>query len=153
DAVGAVVGEEMAGLMQRCRRKCPTHAQAKSGILLDFGGGTGMLLRTDHACYGEEGVSGPEAKARTRAERGIALGGQGPVNTRHDCVIVGGGNLGLWTAYHLARRGRLRVAVCEGTWAGNGATSRSAGMIRQQGGTVTAVRLGMRSRALYLQLG
>jgi sarcosine oxidase subunit beta len=70
----------------------------------------------------------------------------------YDCAIVGGGNLGLWTAYHLGRRG-LRVAVCERHWAGSGATSRSAGMIRQQGGTETAIRLGMRSRALYLQLG
>jgi sarcosine oxidase subunit beta len=70
----------------------------------------------------------------------------------YDCVIVGGGNLGLWTAYHLARRG-MRLAVCERHWAGSGATSRSAGMIRQQGGTETAIRLGMRSRALYLQLG
>jgi sarcosine oxidase subunit beta len=72
--------------------------------------------------------------------------------TVHDCVIVGGGNLGLWTAYRLARHG-MRVAVCERHWAGGGATSRSAGMIRQQGGTETAIRLGMRSRALYLQLG
>jgi sarcosine oxidase subunit beta len=71
----------------------------------------------------------------------------------YDCVIVGGGNLGLWTAYHLARHGGVRVAVCEQHWAGSGATSRSAGMIRQQGGTETAIRLGMRSRALYLQLG
>ena len=72
--------------------------------------------------------------------------------TVHDCVIVGGGNLGLWTAYHLARHG-LRVAVCEQHWAGSGATSRSAGMIRQQGGTETAIRLGMRSRVLYLRWG
>jgi sarcosine oxidase subunit beta len=72
--------------------------------------------------------------------------------TVYDCVIVGGGNLGLWTAYHLAGHG-MRVAICEQHWAGSGATSRSAGMIRQQGGTETAIRLGMRSRALYLQLG
>ena len=75
------------------------------------------------------------------------------MSTVYDCVIVGGGNLGLWTAYHLARQGGMRVAVCEQHWAGSGATSRSAGMIRQQGGTETAIRLGMRSRALYLELG
>jgi sarcosine oxidase, subunit beta len=71
----------------------------------------------------------------------------------YDCVIVGGGNLGLWTAYHLVQRRQLRVAICERHHAGSGATSRSAGMIRQQGGTVTAIRLGIRSRQLYLQLG
>lgn len=71
----------------------------------------------------------------------------------YDCVIVGGGNLGLWTAYHLARRGKRRILVCEQRWAGSGATSRSAGMIRQQGGTEAAIRLGMRSRTIYLRLG
>jgi sarcosine oxidase subunit beta len=74
------------------------------------------------------------------------------VTATYETVIVGGGNLGLWTAYHLARQGR-RVAVCERHWAGSGATSRSAGMIRQQGGTEAAIRLGIRSRQLYLQLG
>ena len=50
----------------------------------------------------------------------------------YDVVIVGGGNLGLWTAYALALRGFGRIAVCERGWAGGGATSRSAGVVRQQ---------------------
>ena len=73
--------------------------------------------------------------------------------TTYDVVIVGGGNLGLWTAYHLARRGIGRIAVCERQWAGFGATTRSAGVVRQQGGSETAVRLGRWSRQLYLELG
>jgi sarcosine oxidase subunit beta len=87
-------------------------------------------------------------------QRGVrnTFRGGSSVTATYETIIVGGGNLGLWTAYHLARRG-VRVAVCERHWAGGGATSRSAGMIRQQGGTETAIRLGMRSRALYLQLG
>src|SRR5918997_1874473 len=71
----------------------------------------------------------------------------------YDVVIVGGGNLGLWTADALALRGFGRIAVCERGWAGGGATSRSAGVVRQQGGSETAVKLGRLSRELYLRLG
>lgn len=71
----------------------------------------------------------------------------------YDVAIVGGGNLGLWTARGLARRGVRRVAVLDRGWFGFGATARSAGMIRAQGGTTTAVLLGLRSRTLYQQLG
>jgi sarcosine oxidase subunit beta len=71
----------------------------------------------------------------------------------YDVVIVGGGNLGLWTAYHLAQRGVRRILVCERYWAGYGATVRSAGIMRQQGGSETAVKLGKWSRELYRKLG
>ncbi len=71
----------------------------------------------------------------------------------YDVVVIGGGNLGLWTAYRLARRGFGKIAVFERGWAGNGATSRSAGVVRQQGGSETAVKLGKLSRELYLELG
>ena len=71
----------------------------------------------------------------------------------YDVAIVGGGNLGLWTAYRLARRGFGRVAVLEQGWTGGGATSRSAGVVRQQGGSETAAKLGKLARELYLELG
>ena len=71
----------------------------------------------------------------------------------YDVAIVGGGNLGLWTAYRLARRGFGRIAVLERGWAGGGATSRSAGVVRQQGGSETAAKLGKLGRRLYLELG
>ena len=71
----------------------------------------------------------------------------------YDVLIVGGGNLGLWTAYHLAKRGVQRIAICERYWAGFGATTRSAGIVRQQGGSETAVKLGKWSRQLYQELG
>ncbi len=71
----------------------------------------------------------------------------------YDLIIVGAGNLGLWTAHELARRGFGRIAVCERTWAGFGATTRSAGVVRQQGGSETAIKLGIWSRERYLRLG
>ncbi len=70
----------------------------------------------------------------------------------YDVAIIGAGNLGMWTAYHLARRGVRRIVVCERGWAGSGATTRSAGVVRQQGGSVTAVRLGQLSREWYIRL-
>jgi sarcosine oxidase, subunit beta len=73
--------------------------------------------------------------------------------TVYDVAVIGGGNLGLWTAHRLARRGYGRIAVLERGWAGGGATSRSAGVVRQQGGSETAAKLGKLSRELYLQLG
>src|SRR5215210_2335469 len=73
--------------------------------------------------------------------------------TVYDVVVVGGGNLGLWTAHRLARRDFGRIAVLERGWAGGGATSRSAGVVRQQGGSETAAKLGKLSRKLYLRLG
>ncbi len=73
--------------------------------------------------------------------------------TVYEVAVIGGGNLGLWTAHRLARRGFGRIAVLERGWAGGGATSRSAGVVRQQGGSETAARLGKLSRELYLRLG
>jgi sarcosine oxidase, subunit beta len=73
--------------------------------------------------------------------------------TVYDVAVIGGGNLGLWTAHRLAHRGFGRIAVLERGWAGGGATGRSAGVVRQQGGSATAAKLGKLSRELYLRLG
>jgi sarcosine oxidase subunit beta len=71
----------------------------------------------------------------------------------YDVAIFGGGNLGLWTARGLAVLGVRRIAVLDRGWFGFGATARSAGMIRAQGGTVTAILLGRLSRELYQRVG
>src|SRR5215207_9785058 len=73
--------------------------------------------------------------------------------TVYDVVVVGGGNLGLWTAHRLARRDFGGFAVLGGGGGGGGATCRSAGVVRQQGGSATAAKLGKLSRKLYLRLG
>jgi sarcosine oxidase subunit beta len=65
-----------------------------------------------------------------------------------DAVIVGGGTVGAWTACFLAEAGRSVVLV-EAATLGAGASSRAAGMVRAQGGTEAAIRLGMFSRDFY----
>jgi glycine/D-amino acid oxidase-like deaminating enzyme len=66
-----------------------------------------------------------------------------------DAVVVGGGTIGAWTACFLREAGLERVVLIEAETLGKGASSRAAGMVRAQGGTETAVRLGMFSRDFY----
>src|SRR5262245_27468935 len=66
-----------------------------------------------------------------------------------DAVVVGGGMIGAWTAWFLRRSGIGEVVLLERDTLGQGASSRAAGMVRAQGGTEAAVRLGMFSRDFY----
>jgi sarcosine oxidase subunit beta len=68
--------------------------------------------------------------------------------TSADAVVVGGGTIGGWTACFLAEAG-LSVILVEADSLGSGASSRAAGMVRAQGGTAAAIRLGMFSRDFY----
>jgi len=67
-----------------------------------------------------------------------------------DAVVVGGGTVGAWCAYFLRRARLARVVLIEKGFLGQGATSRAAGVVRMQGGTPEAVRLGQWSRQFYL---
>ena len=67
-----------------------------------------------------------------------------------DAVVVGGGTIGAWTAWFLQRSGVGDVVLLERDTLGQGASARAAGMVRAQGGTEVAVRLGMYSRDFYL---
>jgi sarcosine oxidase, subunit beta len=67
-----------------------------------------------------------------------------------DAVVVGGGTVGAWCAYFLRRSGLKRVVLVEKGFLGQGASSRAAGVVRMQGGTPEAVRLGQWSRQFYL---
>jgi sarcosine oxidase, subunit beta len=67
-----------------------------------------------------------------------------------DAVVVGGGTVGGWCAYLLRRSGLQRVVLIEKRTLGQGASSRAAGVVRTQGGTPWAVRLGEWSRKFYL---
>jgi sarcosine oxidase subunit beta len=66
-----------------------------------------------------------------------------------DAVVVGGGAVGGWCAWFLRRAGLARVVVLERAQLGRGASVRAAGMVRAQGGTPWAVRLGMWSQDFY----
>src|SRR4051812_13965297 len=70
-----------------------------------------------------------------------------------DVVVVGGGTVGAWTAVLLAESGVRNVVLIEGRTLGDGASSRAAGMVRAQGGTETAIRLGLRSQEFYTASG
>ncbi|HEX3493194.1 MAG TPA: FAD-binding oxidoreductase [Streptosporangiaceae bacterium] len=70
--------------------------------------------------------------------------------TAADAVVVGGGTVGAWCAYFLRRSGLDRVVLVEKRTLGQGASSRAAGVVRTQGGSPWAVRLGEWSRRFYL---
>jgi sarcosine oxidase subunit beta len=65
-------------------------------------------------------------------------------------VVVGGGTIGAWAAWFLRQAGLADVVLLERDTLGQGASSRAAGMVRAQGGTEAAVRLGLFSRDFYL---
>jgi sarcosine oxidase subunit beta len=64
-------------------------------------------------------------------------------------VIVGAGTVGGWASYFARTSGAQRVVVLERGRAGDGASSRAAGMVRAQGGTPTTVALGRWSIDFY----
>jgi sarcosine oxidase subunit beta len=66
-----------------------------------------------------------------------------------DAVVVGGGTVGAWCAYFLRKAGLSNVVLVEKGVLGQGASSRAAGVVRVQGGTPEAVRLGRWSRSFY----
>lgn len=69
-----------------------------------------------------------------------------------DVIVVGGGTIGCWTAYFLTQAKCGRVVVLDRGDLGSGASSRAAGVVRQQGGLPITVTLGMLSRDFYRAL-
>jgi sarcosine oxidase, subunit beta len=67
-----------------------------------------------------------------------------------DAVVVGGGTVGAWCAYFLRKSGLDNVVLIEKGHLGQGASSRAAGVVRMQGGTPEAVKLGRWSRDFYV---
>jgi sarcosine oxidase subunit beta len=66
-----------------------------------------------------------------------------------DLVVVGAGMVGGWASWFAATGGAERVVVLEKDLAGQGASSRAAGVVRAQGGTPTTVALGRFSIDFY----
>ena len=69
-----------------------------------------------------------------------------------DVIVVGGGTIGCWIAYLLTQAKCGRVVVLDRGDLGSGASSRAAGVVRQQGGLPITVNLGMLSRDFYRAL-
>jgi sarcosine oxidase subunit beta len=66
-----------------------------------------------------------------------------------DLVVVGAGTIGGWASWFARQDGAGRVVVLEQGFAGGGASSRAAGIVRAQGGTPAAVALGRWSIEFY----
>jgi sarcosine oxidase subunit beta len=64
---------------------------------------------------------------------------------RASVVVVGGGVVGLSTAYHLARAGVPDVVLVEKDELGSGSTSKAAGGVRAQFSDAVNIELGLRS--------
>jgi sarcosine oxidase, subunit beta len=68
---------------------------------------------------------------------------------RADLVVVGAGTVGGWASVFARSLGAAKVVVLERGRAGEGASSRAAGIVRAQGGTPTTVELGRWSIDFY----
>ena len=68
---------------------------------------------------------------------------------RADLVVVGAGTVGGWASWFAKAFGAGRVVVLERGLAGQGASSRAAGIVRAQGGTPPTVALGRWSIDFY----
>jgi sarcosine oxidase subunit beta len=82
---------------------------------------------------------------------GLTVTANGGKDTRDvtDVVVVGAGTIGGWASWFARRNGAKRVVVIERDLAGQGASSRAAGIVRAQGGTREAVALGRWSIDFY----
>lgn len=92
-----------------------------------------------------------QAKAQAMGRRDAKL------PERVDVAIIGGGIMGLSTAYHLARCSKLRIAVIERDYLVSGASGRNGGGLRMQWGDAGNVAIMMQSiemcRSLAQELG
>jgi glycine/D-amino acid oxidase-like deaminating enzyme len=71
------------------------------------------------------------------------------VTERADLVVVGAGTIGGWASWFAKTDGAGHVVVLEQGLAGQGASSRAAGVVRAQGGTPATVALGRWSIDFY----
>jgi len=68
-------------------------------------------------------------------------------------VVVGGGIVGLFTAYHLARAGGGPILVVDSGFLSSGASGRNGGGVRQQWETPSTVRLAREAVHAYRRFG
>ncbi len=76
-----------------------------------------------------------------------------PTRDRYRIIIVGGGVVGLFTSYHLARAGAGPILVVERGFLSSGASGRNGGGVRQQWETRATVRLAREAVGEYRRFG
>ena len=75
----------------------------------------------------------------------------GPLPAACDVVVIGGGIIGVMTAWHLAERG-LQVTLCEKGRIAGEQSGRNWGWIRQQGRDLAELPIMMESLAIWKAL-
>src|SRR5699024_2133374 len=70
-----------------------------------------------------------------------------------DVVIIGGGVMGVSTAYYLAKAGVTDVVVVEKDALGSGSTCKAAGGVRAQFSDEVNIQLGARSLETFANFG
>ncbi len=75
------------------------------------------------------------------------------MKSKVDIAIIGGGIIGLYTAYELAKRGVENIAVYEKKYLGSGSTFRCGTGIRQQFGDEANIRMMKRAVEKWTTLG
>ncbi len=76
-----------------------------------------------------------------------------PAKPRYRIVIVGGGIVGLFTSYHLAKAGAGPILVLERGFLSSGASGRNGGGVRQQWETRATIRLAREAVQEYRRFG
>src|SRR5438876_17641 len=76
-----------------------------------------------------------------------------PVDERHDVVIVGGGIMGATTLYEFARRGVDALLLEQDPEFGGRDSSKTAGLIRTHYSNPAVVRMAIRGRDLFREIG
>ncbi|MFV2070607.1 MAG: FAD-dependent oxidoreductase, partial [Pirellulales bacterium] len=70
----------------------------------------------------------------------------------YDAIVVGGGIVGISSAYQLAKRGLKKVAILEkGPHVASGSTGQSSAVVRQKYANIEVVRLACWSVRLFHQ--
>ena len=93
----------------------------------------------------------PTGTTKTERSSGAASASRTELPQRVDVIVIGGGIMGLASAYELARAGRS-VLVLERSDLGSGSTSKAAGGLRSQFSDEANIRLGARSLATFAWL-